>query len=178
MVTPPWECMNEGERSGSYQQLLRLLLEEIWGQSDWPQRIGVSESICDLAISFNNLVFLSLFDWHCRSLIDKSSQKKNNGLLNYFSNKCSHVTSQVGHIVKTKWQDHFLNLGTVFLTAVNSRKLNKAHCSPPLVDEDNSMVFTTHSVPFPATRDLRSLVAGNGTSWETKTISFSSHQWR
>ena len=30
------------------------------------------------------------------------------------------------------------------------------------------MVFTSHSVPFPATRDLRSLVAGNGTSWEDK----------
>ena len=52
----------------------------------------------------------------------------------------------------------------VFLTVVRMTKLRKAHCSPPLVDEDNSMVFTTHSVPFPATRDLRSLVAGNGTS--------------
>ena len=29
-------------------------------------------------------------------------------------------------------------------------KLRKAHCSPPLVGEDNSMVFTSHSVPFPA----------------------------
>ena len=53
----------------------------------------------------------------------------------------------------------FLNFGTVLLTAVRMRKLKKAHCSPPLVDEDNSMVFTSHSVPFPATRDLRSLVA-------------------
>ena len=59
---------------------------------------------------------------------------------------------------------NFLNFGTVFLTAVRMMKLRKAHCSPPLVDEDNSMVFTSHSVPFPATRDLRSLVAGNGTS--------------
>ena len=58
---------------------------------------------------------------------------------------------------------HFLNFGTVFLTAVRMRKLRKAYCSPPLVGEDNSMVFTSHSVPFPATRDLRSLVAGNGT---------------
>ena len=58
----------------------------------------------------------------------------------------------------------FLNFDTVFLTAVKFKKLRKAHCSPPLVGEDNSMVFTTHSVPFPATRDLRSLVAGNGTS--------------
>ena len=58
----------------------------------------------------------------------------------------------------------FLNSDTVFSTAVKSRKLRKAHCSPPLVGEDNSMVFTSHSVPFPATRDLRSLVAGNGTS--------------
>ena len=58
----------------------------------------------------------------------------------------------------------FPDFGTVFLTAVISRKLRKAHCSPPLVDEDNSMVFTSHSVPFPATRDLWSLVAGNGTS--------------
>ena len=73
---------------------------------------------------------------------------------------------------------YFLHFGTVFLTAVRMKKWRKAHCSPPLVDEDNSMVFTSHSVPFPATRDLRSLVAGNGTSWETKTISFSSHQWR
>ena len=39
------------------------------------------------------------------------------------------------------------------------------------------MVFTCNWVPFPATRDLQSLMAGNGTSWETKTISFSSHQW-
>ena len=30
-------------------------------------------------------------------------------------------------------------------------QLRKAHCSPPLVGEDNSMVFTSHSVPFPAT---------------------------
>ena len=29
-------------------------------------------------------------------------------------------------------------------------KLRKAHCSPQLVGEDNSMVFTSHSVPFPA----------------------------
>ena len=59
---------------------------------------------------------------------------------------------------------NFLNFGTVFLTAVRMMKLRKAHCSPPLVDEDNSMVFTSHSVPFPATHDLRSIVAGNGTS--------------
>ena len=72
----------------------------------------------------------------------------------------------------------FLNFGTVFLAAVRMRKLRKAHCSPPLVGENNSMVFTSHTVPFPATRDLRSLMAGNGTSWETKTISFSSNQWR
>ena len=58
----------------------------------------------------------------------------------------------------------FLNFGTVFFTAMKMMKLRKAHCSPPLVGEDNSMVFTSHSVPFPATRDLRSLVAGNGTS--------------
>ena len=58
----------------------------------------------------------------------------------------------------------FLNFGTVPLTAVKMTKLRKAHCSPPLIVEDNSMVFTPHSVPFPATRDLRSLVAGNGTS--------------
>ena len=58
----------------------------------------------------------------------------------------------------------FLNSGTVFLTAVKSCKLRKAQCSPPLAGEDISMVFTSHSVPFPATRDLRSLVVGNGTS--------------
>ena len=29
------------------------------------------------------------------------------------------------------------------------RILRKAHCSPPLVGEDNSMVFTSHLVPFP-----------------------------
>ena len=57
----------------------------------------------------------------------------------------------------------FLNFGTVFFTAMKMMKLRNAHCSPPLVDEDNSMVFTSHSVAFPATRDLRSLVAGNGT---------------
>ena len=54
-------------------------------------------------------------------------------------------------IAANKW--HFLNFGTVFLTAVKLCKLRKAHCSPPLVGEDNSMVFTSHSVPFPATRD-------------------------
>ena len=53
---------------------------------------------------------------------------------------------------------------TVFFTAMKTMKLRKDHCSPPLVGEDNSMVFTSHSVPFPATRDLRSLVAGNGAS--------------
>ena len=51
----------------------------------------------------------------------------------------------------------FLNFGTVFLTTVRMKKLRKAHCSPPLVGEDNSMIFTSHSVPFPATHDLRSL---------------------
>ena len=82
--------------------------------------------------------------------------------------------SSGGHLPHTLEQKYiFLNLGTVFLTAVKSGKLIKDHCSPPLVDEDNSMVFTSHSVPFPATRDLQSLVAGNGTSSETKTISFS-----
>ena len=54
---------------------------------------------------------------------------------------------------------HFLNFGTVFLTVVRMRKLRKAHCSPPLVGKDNSMVFTYHSVLFPATHDLRSFVA-------------------
>ena len=39
-------------------------------------------------------------------------------------------------------------------------KLRKAHCLSPLVGEDNSMVFTTHSVPFPATRDLRKVTRG------------------
>ena len=63
-----------------------------------------------------------------------------------------------------KGKNIFFNFGMVVLTAVSMRKLRKGHCSPPLVDEDNSMVFTSHSVPFPATRDLRSLVAGNGTS--------------
>ena len=57
-----------------------------------------------------------------------------------------------------------LNIGTVFLTGMKMMKLRKAHCLPPLVREDNSMVFTLHSVPFPATPDLRSLVAGNDTS--------------
>ena len=33
-------------------------------------------------------------------------------------------------------------------------KLGKPHCSPPLAGEDNSMVFTSHSGPFPATRDM------------------------
>ena len=50
----------------------------------------------------------------------------------------------------------FLNSDTVFLTAVKSWKLRKAHCSPPLVDEDNSMfltaarlfLFTSHSENF------------------------------
>ena len=48
----------------------------------------------------------------------------------------------------------------VFLTGVKLCKLRKGHCSPPLVGEDNSMVITSHSVPFPATPDLWSLVAG------------------
>ena len=60
--------------------------------------------------------------------------------------------------------EYFLNFGTVFLTTVKLCKLRKANCSPPLVGEDNSMVFTSHSVPFPATRDLQSLVAGNDIS--------------
>ena len=58
----------------------------------------------------------------------------------------------------------FLNFDTVFFTAMKMTKLRKAHYSPPLVGEDNSMVFTTHSVLFPATRDLRSPLAGNGNS--------------
>ena len=71
---------------------------------------------------------------------------------------------------------HFLDFCTVFFDCCEIWEIKKAHCSPPLVGEVNSMVFTSHSVPFPATRDLWSLVAGNGTSRETKTISFSSHQ--
>ena len=62
-----------------------------------------------------------------------------------------------------KKNEAFLNFGMVFLTAMKLCKLRKAHCSPSLVDEDNSMVFTLHSVPFAAIRDLWSLVAGNGT---------------
>ena len=67
------------------------------------------------------------------------------------------------HDVKSLQQNAFLNFGTVFFTAMKMMKSRKDHCSPPLVGEDNSMVLTSHSVPFPATRDLRSLVAGNGT---------------
>ena len=98
--------------------------------------------------------------------------------------KFSIVETQFGQLLRPFTRGHLItlkscigNFCTVFLTAVKFKKLRKAHCSPPLVDEDNSMVFTTHSVPFPATRNLRLLVAGNETSWETKTISFSSHQW-
>ena len=36
------------------------------------------------------------------------------------------------------------------------------------------MVFVSHEVPFPATSDRRSRVAGNGTEWEVKTIELSS----
>ena len=43
----------------------------------------------------------------------------------------------------------FLNFGTVSFTAIKMMKFRKAHCSPPLVGEDNPMVFTSHSVPFP-----------------------------
>ena len=35
------------------------------------------------------------------------------------------------------------------------------------------MVFVSHKVPFPATSDRRSRVAGNGTEWEVKTIELS-----
>ena len=49
----------------------------------------------------------------------------------------------------------FLNFGTVFFTAMKMMKSRKAHCSPPLVGEDNSMVFTSHWVPFPATNDWK-----------------------
>ena len=65
----------------------------------------------------------------------------------------------------------FLNFVKVFLTAVKSRKLRKGHCSPPLVDEDH--FFTSHLVPFPATSDQRSRVAGYGTKCEVKTIELS-----
>ena len=36
------------------------------------------------------------------------------------------------------------------------------------------MVFVLHEVPFPATSDRRSQVAGNGNEWEVKTIELSS----
>ena len=36
--------------------------------------------------------------------------------------------------------------------------------------EENEMVFVSHEVPFPATSDRRSRVAGNGTECEVKTI--------
>ena len=50
----------------------------------------------------------------------------------------------------------FHNFGTVFLTPVKLFKLRKAQNSHSLFDKHNSMVFTSHSVPFPATCDLRS----------------------
>ena len=40
--------------------------------------------------------------------------------------------------------------------------------------EENEMVFVSHKVPFPATSDRRSRVAGNGTEWEVKTTELSS----
>ena len=40
--------------------------------------------------------------------------------------------------------------------------------------EENEMVFVSHEVPFPATSDRRTQVAGNGTEWEVKTIELSS----
>ena len=40
--------------------------------------------------------------------------------------------------------------------------------------EENEIVFVSHEVPFPATSDRRSRVAGNGTEWGVKTIELSS----
>ena len=40
--------------------------------------------------------------------------------------------------------------------------------------EENEIVFVSHEVPFPATSDRRSRVAGNGTECEVKTIELSS----
>ena len=40
--------------------------------------------------------------------------------------------------------------------------------------EENEMVFVSHEVPFPATSDRRSRVAGNGTECEVKSIELSS----
>ena len=48
------------------------------------------------------------------------------------------------------WKNSFLNFGTVFFTAMKMMKFRKAHCSSPQAGEDNSMVFTSHSVPLPA----------------------------
>ena len=99
----------------------------------------------------------------------------------YFYEKCTEIRIRR----KMKWvilpllvlKKHFLNFGMVFWTAVKLWKLRKGHCSPPMVGEDNSMVFASQSVPFPVTLDLRSLMAGKDTSWDTKTISFTSHQY-
>ena len=60
----------------------------------------------------------------------------------------------IANFLIPKLNMHFLNRVTVFLTAVKLCILRKAHCSPPLVGEDYSIFFTSHSVPFPATRDL------------------------
>ena len=89
--------------------------------------------------------------------------------------------------ISSRWT-WYVTIMSICLPSPVLRKLNAFSSLNPftvtsgwtstVVVEDNSMVFTSRSVPFPATRDLQSLVAGHGTSWETKTVSFSSHQWR
>ena len=44
--------------------------------------------------------------------------------------------------------------GTVFFTAMKIMKLKKAHGSPPLVDEDNSMVFVSFRPRLTKTSDF------------------------
>ena len=48
------------------------------------------------------------------------------------------------HFTKVKFT--LLNFGMVFFIAMKMIKLRNAHCSPPLVDEDNSMIFTFGAV--------------------------------
>ena len=85
-----------------------------------------------------------------------------------FSAQLRKMGSKSETLIQDLGKIDFLNFGTVLSTAVKFGKLRKGHYSPSLVGQDNSMVFTFNAVNFPATRDLPSLMAGNGTWWEKK----------
>ena len=85
------------------------------------------------------LIILEKMSFLPKQLVNISAFASNNKVMHQVLAATNVLTLFACVLVPVVSQCLFPNFGMVFLTAVKSGKLRKAHCSPPLFDEDNSM---------------------------------------